>query len=166
MEVRLIYASQSTRAMTESDLTDVLKTARKNNERNGISGLLLYCSQSFLQVLEGDPAEVDATYQHIQADPRHKNLRLLSRSPIDNRKYDEWSMGFDHVNESDIVAAFPGYKPATEYPLVSADLIRNAAVAETMLELHQRNSPQRAGRTPRSVIDRSLAEFIEPPTTN
>ncbi len=150
--------------MTEIDLTKLLTTARKNNQRDGVSGLLLYCNQSFLQVLEGDPAKVDAIYQHIEVDPRHKNLRLLSRSTIDSRKYADWSMGFDHVNENDIVAAFPGYKPATEYPLVSADLVRNATVAETMLDMYQRNSMPGPSRFAKSVPDRSLAEFIHPET--
>lgn len=106
-----------------------------------MSGLLLYCNQSFLQVLEGETEPVEALYQKIEKDPRHDKLRLLSRAPITVRKFPEWSMGFEHVDEDVLIETLPGFKPATQYPLVAADLVRNGAVAETLLGLYQRNTP-------------------------
>jgi hypothetical protein len=138
---KLIYASQATRAMRPDELTLLLASARRNNEKLGLTGLLLYCNQSFLQVLEGEAEVIDALYQKIEGDPRHQKLRLLLRAPIDVRKYPAWSMGFDHVDEDRLIETMPGYQPATQYPLVSADLVRNATVAETLLGLYQRNTP-------------------------
>lgn len=137
---KLIYASSATRAMSESDLTELLTQARSNNLENNLTGLLLYCNQSFLQVLEGEPEILDALYARIETDPRHKKLRLLARSPTNTRKFGAWSMGFEHVDEDHLAEILPGFRPATEYPLVNADLIRNGTIAETLLDLYQRNS--------------------------
>ena len=45
--------------------------------------MLLYSSQSFLQVLEGEREALDATYARIGADTRHTNLRLLADVPAE-----------------------------------------------------------------------------------
>jgi len=137
---RLIYASQSVRPMSESDLIALLKEARKNNEILGLTGLLLYSNQSFLQVLEGEVEKIDGLYTRIEKDQRHRALRLLMRAPIDSRKFEGWSMGFEHVDEEDLADALPGFQPATQYPLVNAGLIKNGVVAETLLSLYKRNA--------------------------
>ena len=139
---KLIYASQAKRPMSPEELTQLLTVARTNNEKHGLSGLLLYCNQSFLQVLEGETEALDALYQKIERDERHDRLRLLARVPIETRKFAGWSMGFEHVDEDLLAETLPGFKPATRYPLVSADLVRNGTVAETLLSLYERNSPE------------------------
>lgn len=138
---KLIYASQATRPMKPEELTALLAAARAKNETLGITGLLLYCNQSFLQVLEGEAEVLDKLYQTIEQDSRHDKLRMLGRAPIDARKYTGWSMGFEHVDEDQLIETLPGFRPATQYPLVAADLVRNGAVAETLLGLYNRNTP-------------------------
>jgi len=137
---KLIYASRASRPMSEHDLTTLLSTARNNNERRQLTGLLLYCNQSFLQILEGPPDELEEIYKKIEEDPRHTQLRMLSRGPIETRTFSAWSMGFEHVDEDRLAQSLPGFKAATQYPLVNADLIRNGTVAETLLNLYQRNT--------------------------
>ncbi len=139
---KLIYASQATRPMIAAELTALLATARANNERMRLTGLLLYSNQSFLQVLEGEGDALDEVYDAISKDPRHEKLRLLMRAPADRRRYPEWSMGFEHVDEDALVERLPGFRPATRYPLVSADLVRNGQIADTLLGLYQRNGPE------------------------
>jgi hypothetical protein len=48
-------------------------------------------------------------------------------------------MGFEHVDQDRLIAEVPGYRPETRYPLVSANLITNARVAETLLSLYATN---------------------------
>jgi hypothetical protein len=57
--------------------------------------MLLYCSQSFLEMLEGEPAQLAATYERITADGRHTNLRLLMNIDISERVFPDWTMGFE-----------------------------------------------------------------------
>ena len=50
----LIYASSATKAMSQDELKALLAKARTNNQRDNITGMLLYNDGNFLQVLEGE----------------------------------------------------------------------------------------------------------------
>jgi hypothetical protein len=137
---RLIYASQATQDMDPDELVELLADARARNEGAGLSGMLLYCGQSFLQMLEGEPEALEATYTRIAADPRHKNLRLLSDTDVPTRLFPDWTMGFEHVDDEDLAEELDGYTPALHYPLVNPDLVTNAGVAQTLLTLYAKNN--------------------------
>jgi uncharacterized Fe-S cluster-containing MiaB family protein len=92
--VQCIYMSAAVEAMDSDTLMALLAKARRNNERSGLLGMLLYAGGSFLQVLEGRAPTVDAIYRRIQADPRHDSIVLLVREPIQERSFEDWTMGF------------------------------------------------------------------------
>src|SRR4051812_3642109 len=89
---RIIYCSQSTMDFSGDELIELLAVARSRNEPVGLTGMLLFSSQSFLQVLEGAREALDSTYARTAADPRHTNLRLLADVPITARLFSGWSM--------------------------------------------------------------------------
>ncbi len=90
---RIIYCSQATYDIAPGELVTLLEGSRRNNEAAGLSGMLLYSSQSFLQVLEGDPAALAATYARIETDDRHSNLRLLLDAEVAAPLFPDWTMG-------------------------------------------------------------------------
>ncbi len=136
---RIIYCSQATYDFSPEELVELLEVSRRNNEAAGLSGMLLYSSQSFLQVLEGDPAALAATYARIAVDDRHVNLRLLQEAEVPAPLFPDWTMGFEDVDDETLAEELVGFTPATEYPLVNPDLITNAGVAVTLLKLYGRN---------------------------
>jgi hypothetical protein len=137
---KIIFASRATRPISDADLEEILAVSRKNNLSAGLSGLLLYCADSFLQVLEGDLEPLESAYERIERDDRHTELRRLTFAPVESRRFPEWTMGFEHVDEDGLIDQVPGFRPATKYPLISADLITNASVAETLLSLYATNT--------------------------
>lgn len=92
--LEVIYASAATVPFSKQQLAQLLIKARANNERLGVSGLLLFVEGSFLQVLEGPAATVDALYEKISRDERHAETLVLKRSPIEERSFADWRMGF------------------------------------------------------------------------
>ncbi len=136
---RIIYCSQATHDVSPDELVELLEVSRRNNEDAGLSGMLLYSSQSFLQVLEGEPDALAATYARIIADDRHANLRLLMDAEVASPLFPDWTMGFEHVDEDDLADELDGFTPATDYPLVNPDLVSNASVAQTLLKLYAKN---------------------------
>ena len=136
---RVIYCSQATHDVSPEELVALLEVSRRNNEAVGLSGMLLYSSQSFLQVLEGDPAALEETYRRIGADDRHVNLRLLMDAEVSAPLFPDWTMGFEHVDDEDLADELDGFTPATSYPLVNPDLVTNAGVAQTLLKLYAKN---------------------------
>lgn len=91
---RMIYASSATEHFAPEHIKQILSSAKENNEKNNISGLLLFSQQYFLQVLEGSRELVNATYELILNDRRHHKAIILDYAPITKRDFDSWSMGF------------------------------------------------------------------------
>lgn len=105
--LQVVYASAALAPLSELQLTQLLMSARANNTRQGVTGLLLYVEGSFLQVLEGEDRVVEALLERIARDPRHDRVSILLRRPIEQRQYAEWAMGF--VSPKYLTASLPGY---------------------------------------------------------
>lgn len=97
--VQLVYESRATDPMRPDDLRALMKTSRANNKRLGITGLLLYKSSRFLQVLEGDSAAVRSLYATIRADERHHDVHTVLTNRTHRRTFAEWSMGLENLDE-------------------------------------------------------------------
>lgn len=89
--IQIVYISTA-RGDTHVERGHILLTSRRNNQRDGITGLLYDDGVRFLQVLEGDMSQVDSAYERIKADPRHRAVVVLSRRPIDAREFGDWAM--------------------------------------------------------------------------
>jgi hypothetical protein len=90
--ISLIYASRSTECFHEHEIPDLLQQIRIANAKQEITGMLLYISGSFLQVLEGHPEMVDAVFSRILSDNRHTQLTLIGRESIPERAFEGWTM--------------------------------------------------------------------------
>jgi hypothetical protein len=136
---RLIYASQAVHDMGPDELVAVLEASRANNAGDGLSGMLIYSGQSFLQMLEGEDDAVQRAYDRIAADPRHRDLRVIGDLQVPGRLFGDWTMGFEHIDDEDLAEELDGYAPTLDYPLVNADLVRDAATAQRLLSLYAGN---------------------------
>lgn len=106
--LQLIYASAATVHFSEDDLVELLRIARVNNSKVGVTGMLVYQDGAFLQILEGEEEAVRQVYEKIEGDARHNNVKLLLRSEIEERSFGEWQMGFfDATGEQ--LECFPGF---------------------------------------------------------
>jgi hypothetical protein len=105
--LQIIYASAATVRFTELELTLLLRDARGNNTRLGVTGMLLYQDGSFLQVIEGDEHVLEALFQKIGRDERHAHVNILFRREIEERHFGDWAMGF--VSPKYLTQALPGY---------------------------------------------------------
>ena len=84
---RIIYISTSRTDPDRDMVEDILRASRRNNRRDGLTGLLVVGGRRFLQVLEGPRERTDAAYVRIKADPRHFALVELSRRRITERAF-------------------------------------------------------------------------------
>ncbi|WP_341663300.1 BLUF domain-containing protein [Vibrio sp.] len=92
--VRLVYTSAITEGVTESDIQNILDTARKNNTVLNVTGVLLFSKNCFLQCLEGSRDQVNKVYHKILNDNRHSDVVLLDYSEVCEREFADWSMGY------------------------------------------------------------------------
>ncbi|NEW86102.1 phosphonate transporter [Rhodopseudomonas sp. WA056] len=99
---RVLYVSRNRIAggldSLSSEIADILATSRAHNEREGITGALIFNSGFFAQVLEGPRSAVEAVFEAIQQDGRHSDVQVLLASPIAVRAFPNWAMA--HVGQS------------------------------------------------------------------
>jgi hypothetical protein len=93
MLVRLLYASRAAEPRPARLVASILAECQKNNPRRGVTGILCYSGDVFLQVLEGGRDDVCETFNAIVRDPRHRQVRLLSFEEIRERRFGGWTMG-------------------------------------------------------------------------
>lgn len=94
MLYELLYTSTSARDMDEYALLDLLIESRDNNVRLGVTGLLVYQQQSFIQLLEGEKEQVLDVYSSICADSRHTGVTTVFEEGIEFRCFADWSMAY------------------------------------------------------------------------
>lgn len=98
----IIYISASRKLMDETELLDLLIQSRAYNTEHHITGMLLYCDGAFIQVLEGGKDEVNALFNTIRRDERHRMISIIKQGPISQRCFSEWNMGFKSYSKSDL----------------------------------------------------------------
>lgn len=92
---RLIYRSRQSAtpiADLEFEVGNIVRSSIRNNRLANLSGLLVTIQGYFLQVLEGAPDELDATYARIAGDPRHLDLEVISSEAAASRLFRDWEM--------------------------------------------------------------------------
>ena len=118
---RLVYYSRNHVALEEvafaAEVDDILAKSRANNERDGITGALMFNAGCFAQVLEGPLEPVEAAFERIQQDERHGEVSLLTLEPIASRSFPNWAMGFVGMSDEKArrfagVAEASGFDPA------------------------------------------------------
>ena len=101
---RLSYYSRNNidgAATTDAkQIEQILEAARRNNEQIGVTGALMFTDGFFAQVLEGERAAVERTFDRIQLDDRHGQVTLLGFEPVAERRFGEWSMAFVGADEA------------------------------------------------------------------
>lgn len=88
---RLVYASHHG-GTSEEALRDIFDRSCKNNENDGITGLLIAGDEDFLQLLEGGRTAVAECMMRIMKDDRHQRIRILLAGESGSRLFSQWSM--------------------------------------------------------------------------
>ncbi len=113
---QIIYISTATAVTTPEDPAAILEVSRRNNVRDGLTGLLYFDGKRFLQVIEGDDATIAGTLDRINHDPRHRAIVVLADRHVSEREFGEWSMAY----------RAPGAEAAPFLQRI-ADLVANAS---------------------------------------
>lgn len=91
----VIYVSVADPMIGEQDIAELLVQARRNNQRDALTGALIFNGHNFMQLLEGPADKVDACLAVIRADTRHSGMIEIRRRTIEERAFAEWTMLYD-----------------------------------------------------------------------
>lgn len=95
---RLVYISRN-RIVGDSntlqkEISQILRSARKNNSEVDITGALMFTSDYFAQVLEGSYDNVQKLFDRIEEDNRHSDMVMIDFSEVKERRFAEWAMAY------------------------------------------------------------------------
>lgn len=104
----LVYVSIANHGMSEKHLESMLKKARDKNEKAAITGMLLYRDGFFIQALEGELDAIENLYTAIAKDERHRDVIVVYKNPIQQRRFSDWTMGFNRLdaNDTDVIDGY------------------------------------------------------------
>ena len=82
----LLYRSRIVNRLGPLHMLLLVERARHANLAHGITGQLVYFDHCFMQYLEGPGPALDELWNHLQRDPRHYEVELLTRYPLTRRR--------------------------------------------------------------------------------
>jgi hypothetical protein len=130
----IIYLSSASYLFSTAELQALLEQARVKNARLAITGILLYRDGNFMQLLEGEPAVVEALYQTILRDARHTGSIRVLDGEIAERAFPEWTMAYQDLSlrtESNL----PGFNQFLNTPLTGAEFAQKPNQVRKLLNL-------------------------------
>jgi hypothetical protein len=92
MLYRLVYRSESAADLSAAEISTLVRRAAEANGRLGVTGALLHADGQFIQALEGPADAVEALFERICADLRHRRVQLLEWVPVSDRSFAAWGM--------------------------------------------------------------------------
>lgn len=116
----LIYVSTATAGLSLDDFLAILTASQRNNQRLGITGLLVFNGTNFMQCLEGDKAATNDLLHHIERDDRHSGLNVVSQNQTVKLQFAEWHMAGRYLPEKH------GMGQADLKEILSADAVSGA----------------------------------------
>ncbi len=89
---RMIYRSRSVEPLNWDIVRSITSVSERNNAASGVTGVLLAGRSHFMQTIEGNFEDVNATFRRICRDDRHTDLSIVGFSIIDARLFGGWGM--------------------------------------------------------------------------
>ncbi len=132
MLCHLVYVSTATHPMGDQDLADLLAQSRERNERNDVTGMLLYKDRRFIQLLEGHEENVQKIFDSIRKDERHTDVELLWLRYVQYRDFPDWTMGFRNVDKLD-PETLRGYSPFLDRDFRYENFLEDSTEVHQML---------------------------------
>jgi hypothetical protein len=133
----LVYVSRASHALSDEQLLNILEVSRANNQRDDITGLLLYKEERFMQLLEGPETSVCAAYARIARDSRHQDPTILLEGETAERDFPDWTMGFQSL-DGDIAHVAPGFSPFLDVKFSVFDFASDPSRAHQLLRIFRR----------------------------
>ena len=94
----LLYYGVENFNFKHNDFNELLEQARNRNEQLEITGKLIYCEGTFIQLLEGNKKNVDDVFASITRDHRLIATKLVTDGMVAQRYFKDWSMDFEEIS--------------------------------------------------------------------
>jgi hypothetical protein len=100
-----VYVSQSTTLYNKAQLERMCQSFAAANARHGITGMMFYVGDHFVQILEGERQVVWQLLHNIRRDPRNQLFRTLYHGRLTRRRFPRWNMRVMRLNDRVVLPA-------------------------------------------------------------
>lgn len=97
---QLSYVSRPAADTNIEQARELVRGAAARNKHLWVTGLLVFRSDLFCQVLEGERSVISALFQKIAKDDRHTDVELVGLECVGRRGFPSWSMGYLSLHEA------------------------------------------------------------------
>jgi class 3 adenylate cyclase len=150
---RLTYISKAAPLLPFSEIQSIGNVSIRNNQRDEITGVLLYLNGLFFQMIEGEAEKIDKLYEKILKDERHTDILCLKTEyHLTERKFPNWAMKTINLDE---------YSDVFIQPIKS--LLQTVTESHRILEKYTQPSLFRiinSGINPLTLEPRSVEKII------
>ncbi len=124
--VSMTYASRANPDVSAKDFNEILQQANENNAENGITGMLIFNKNYFLQTIEGPRAQINRLLYSLIADTRHHDLQVIETREVKHRDWAKWSMNYASPTQAN-AAVYLKYSTTLDFNpyLLSAEAANN-----------------------------------------
>lgn len=91
---RMAYVSRPAPDLALTEIPRIVSVARSNNERDGLTGVLVYTGADFAQLIEGPAQAVTTLWARVAADSRHRDISILVDEINHQLWFRDWRMGY------------------------------------------------------------------------
>lgn len=94
--IGLLYVSISTLRLPEQigQIDAIVDWSLGRNHELDVTGALTFTEKRFAQYLEGPAESVDRLMTSITRDPRHREIDVVLRHPLSERRFATWAMAY------------------------------------------------------------------------
>ena len=96
---RLAWSSVPSPSFSATRLDEIIASSRRYNDRNHISGRLLFTGTHFLGILEGQEWDLHNLWPRLDRDKRHCDLIRIGDVLCGQRWFPEWVLAY--IDQSD-----------------------------------------------------------------
>ena len=106
----LLYLSELSPTTSASAIAELVVQARLHNKTSGITGLLLFDGEHFIQSLEGEQVDVMALMNRIECDDRHFHVTHLHKGFLETRQFQNFAMGYWYIEDESSIMKLRGLR--------------------------------------------------------
>ena len=93
----LFYVSRGTTS-DANVIAAIAAESQPRNERDRITGLLLFDGLDWCQYIEGPQESVDRLHERLRRDWRHRDMQVIQQGPAgEARLFPNWRMGYSYI---------------------------------------------------------------------
>lgn len=94
--------------LSENEIKEIGIISSRNNQKQDITGVLIYFRELFFQIIEGDDVKIDCLYEKIGQDKRHADILCLKTEyQVEDRYFPNWSMNVINLDNNTDALIYP-----------------------------------------------------------